>query len=77
MSLMNHAIQIETHKAQRPDHYTVELVEGAIFPEKAVRRFVQTDQSAMHQMANDKHERDSQPDQPVVHTRGQRQFGEK
>ena len=62
MRLMNDAIETEAHQAQRADHDAVELIEAAIFSEKPVSRLVKTDESAVHQMADDKNERDRQPD---------------
>ena len=67
MRLMNDAIETEAHQAQRADHDSIKLIEAAIFSEKPVSRFVQADESAVHQMADNKHERHRQPDQSAVH----------
>ena len=68
MCLMNGAIKTEAHQADHADDEPVELVEAAIFSEKPVSRFVQADESAVHQMADHQHERHGQPDQ-IVGTR--------
>jgi hypothetical protein len=74
--LMNDAIETEAHEAQRANHNAVELIEPAIFPEQAVGRFVEADEDAMHQMADNKHEWNSQPAQSAVHGYGKRHFSE-
>ena len=76
MGLMNDAIETETHEAQCANHHAVELIEPAIFPKKAVGRLVQADENAVHQMADNKRERDSQPDQSPVHRERKREFSE-
>ena len=67
MCLMNGAIETETHQTQRSDHEAIKLIEGAIFSEKPVGRFVQADENAVHQMTDDEHERHRQPDQSAMH----------
>ena len=66
MRLMNDAIETEAHQAQRADNDAIKLIEAAIFSEKPVSRFVQTNESAVHQMADNKNKRDRQPDQSAA-----------
>ena len=67
MRLMDDAIETETHQTQRADDDAIKFIEAAIFSEKPVSRFVQADESAVHQMAGNKHKRHRQPDQSAVH----------
>ena len=76
MRLMNDAIETEAHQTQRADHDPIKLIEAAIFSEKPVSRFVQADESAVHQMAGNKHERHRQPDQSAVHRYREHHFSE-
>jgi hypothetical protein len=77
MRLMNDAIETEAHQTQRTDQDAVKLIEPAIFPKKTVGCFVEADENAMHQMADNKDERDSQPDQSAVHSNGKRHFSDR
>ena len=76
MRLMNNAIETEAHQTQCTNHDSIKLVEAATFSEKPVRRFVQTDEHAVHQMAGNKHEWHRQPDQSVVHRYSEHRFSE-
>ena len=73
---MNDAIETEAHQAERADNEPIKLIEAAIFSEKPVSRFVQADESAVHQMADHQHERHRQPDQTALHRDREHQFSE-
>ena len=76
MRLMNDAIETEAHQAQRADNDPIKLIEAAIFSEKPVSRLMQADESAMHQMADNKHKRHRQPDQSAMHRYSEHHFSE-
>jgi hypothetical protein len=76
MRLMNDAIETETHQAQRADHYSIKLIEAAIFSEKAVSRLMEADENTVHQMADNKQERHRQPDQSAVHRYSEHPFSD-
>ena len=76
MCLMNGTIETEAHQTQRGDHDAIKVIEAAIFSEKPVGRFVQADETAVHQMADDEHQRHCQPDQSMLHRYSEQRFRE-